>query len=562
MAIPKYPAECTEAGWKKAAGTNYAQLEKSLKVGSTLATMDDVLSVKDFKAFDELEAAVKSSEGGAVVTHYQEVGKALERLERLARLAKEYNKFCKDFAPDLKNDSKTKSCGEWLLKSGVAAVNFCEELDSEGDKLLAKAEKVPTEKITDLDWELNEWDLTHLLTKVLKIDLDSISLPDKKPVAVSVMGKIGSDASANAVLRAEFFEAAYAAGKKAGAVLKTQLETIDTRFNSGAIKGNDVPKLMGAAFTAFETEYTKQADLAIQKIWSDLAKDKQEYRSYKIKTAVSIGAKIGGIGVGVATIATTGWTGAGTIMGLIALVKSTVDLANKILDGLKEARKLAVEITDELKALKAAYAKDSALVIGTKEVSKDAVARLTGIQLSTVTSVKGSVGLFGNKIQGCNVNATKMGAEIDKTLKEADALAAKIRRAQVQLKNVKGVNLGKLNDKHDQLMVEVGKVVSAAADYKEDYKNGKQSMVLWVQHIKDLEGTVPEVAQKIQKWAIPLLDFAYVTDVEGVISKTGSLTREYLVLATKTEEEIKQVNEIGDLAGDVSGLVLGIIGGH
>ena len=87
-------------------------------------------------------------------------------------------------------------------------------------------------------------------------------------------------------------------------------------------------------------------------------------------------------------------------------------------------------------------------------------------------------------------------------------------------------------------------------------------MVTWVQQIKDLEGTVPEIAQRVQKWVVPLVDFAYVTDVEGVISKTGSLAREYLTIATETEDELKQANEVGDLAGDVTVLIVGLIGKH
>lgn len=555
-----YPSELTEAAWKKAAGTQYAQLEKELKIGSTLAVMEDVLSAKDLKAFDELQAAVKSSDGGAVQTHYQAVDAALTKLERLAKMAKEYNKICKEHGADLKGDKATKAVGEWLIKSGAAGVEFCTDLDSLSDKLIEKAEKVPLEKITDLKWDLNEWDLTHLLTKVLNIDLDSIALPDKKPVLVSVTGKVGAEAANNAVLRAEFFEAAYDAAKKQGPTLKNKLEMIDARFNSGEVKGNDVPKLMEAAFAAFESEYAKQADAAIQKVWDGLVKEKAEYRNYKIKTAVSIGSKVGGIGIGVAAIAAAGWTGAGTVVGLISLVKSTIDLANKVLDGLKEARKLALEIAEDLKALKDAYAKDSKLIIGSKEVSKDAIARLTGIQMNTVTSVKSNVGLFGDKIKGCNVNATKMGTKIDQSLREADAVLAKIRKLETQLKGVKGVNVGKLAKKHEQLMVEVGKVVAAAADYKADYRNGKQSLVQWIGQVKELEGEVPDIATKIQKWAIPLLDFAYVTDVEGAITKTGALAREYLVMATETEGELKQANEVGDLAVDVTALVAGIIG--
>ena len=562
MPLPKVPSEITEAGWEKAAGDHLKALDKEHgSFGDTLKMARGAVTDKELKAMEALEAAIKGSEGGAVIKLYQQLGDDIfPGIERMQRLAKEYEKTCKAVGAKLKKDDKTKAAGEWLLKSGPALVSYADQLDALGEHLLAEAEKVPTDKITDFHWDLNEWDLTHLLTKVLGIRLDSIALPDKKPVVVSISGKAGKEAVDNATLRAEFFEAAYAAAKAAAPKLKAALEDIDENFNRGLVKGNDVPQRMQAAFDSFETDYAKKADEAAQKVWAELAKDRTEYRNYKIKTAVSIGGKIGGIGVGVASIAVAGWTGVGTVMGLLALVKSTIDLVNKIVDGLKEARELAKEIASDLSALKAAYARESKALNGVEEVGKDVLARLSGIQLNTVSAATGNVKLFGSKIQGCNVNATAMGAEIDKALKEADALQAKLKRAEVQLKGVKGVDLGKIAKKHEQLMVEVGKIVAAAADYKADYKTGKQSIVVWVQQIKDLEGEVPQIAQKVQKWVVPLVDFAYVTDVEGAITKTGSLVREYMVLASETEEQLKEANEVGDLAGDVAVLVTGLIG--
>jgi len=60
---------------------------------------------------------------------------------------------------------------------------------------------------------------------------------------------------------------------------------------------------------------------------------------------------------------------------------------------------------------------------------------------------------------------------------------------------------------------------------------------------------------------VPLLDFAFVaTDPEGAILKAGALAREYIVLASDTEKELKTANEVGDLAGDVSMMIVGLVG--
>jgi len=561
MPLPAYPDEMTEAAWKKAAGPAYAKLEKSLGFGGFLAVLErKSLDKSEEKAFTELENAIKSKAGGDIITNYNLVGEALDKVEKLEAVTGEYAKMCKREGATLKADPETKKIGEWLLKAGPVATSYCETLKAFGEKLLEDAEKVPTEKIADLDWDLNDWDLTHLLTKVEGIKLDSIALPDKKMVTVSVTGKVGAQAAENAALRADFFEAAYDAAKKLAPALKKELEALDEEFNSGAVKGNDVPKRMEAAFDDFEKKYAKQADVAIQKVWSDYIKDKEEYKSYKIKTAVGIGAKVGGIAVGVIAIGSAGWTGVGTVLGLVALMKNAVNLARTLVTALQEARELYFEINDKLKELQAAYKDESKALIGTEEVAKDALARLTGIQLTTVTSVKSDMGTYGSKLKGCNVNATKMGADIDKALKEADALSAKLRKLKSELSGAKGVNINKLIGQYDKLMVEVGKLVAATANFKEDYLVGKKALIAWNEQIKDLEGEIPEIAKKIQKWGVPLLDFAFVTDGEAAITTTGSLLREFMIAATETEEELKDANEVGSLAVDVTVLVSGIIG--
>lgn len=560
MSLPKVPSSFSEAAWKKAAGKQHAALEKEHKVGAALDEMTGLVSDKDLKALDELEDAVKASEGGEIVKLYQRVNVSVESITKLQRRAKEFEREAKSIGAELKKDKETKSIGEWLIDAAAAAVSYADALDDHATKLLDKAEKVPLEKIVDLDWDLNEWDLTHLLTKVLSIDLQSIALPDSKLVKVTVTGQIGAEGAKNAALRAEFFEASYAAGKALGPALKKLLESIDEQFRSGKLKAADVPKAMASAFAAFESDYEKKADEAIQKIWANLQKDKKEYRSYKIKTVVSIGAKIGGIAVGVASLAGAGWTGAGTVIGIIALVKSSVELVGKISDGLKEARTLGVEINEALADLKAAFAKDSAALTGTKEVAKEVLTRLTGIRTKTVNAVGNSIGLYSSKLQGCNANASDLGSKIDQLLREADALSAKIRRAEDALQRVKGVDIGKLRKKHEQLMVQVGRIVTIAADYKEDYKKGQVALTTWKDQLDDLKGDVPAVAKLLIKWAVPVLDFAYVTSAEGAITATGALARELLIVATETESDLNEANAVGSVAGDVAILITGMVG--
>lgn len=561
MGAPAYPKELLESEWKKTAGKQHATLEKDLGIGGSLAMMKRKFDAMDFASVEKLEKAVKSKDGGEIQTLYAKLDDQFDVVERLTSLSGEFSKICNTEGTNLKKKPDTKAIGEWLVKSGMASETYFESLEKYLDKLREDAEKVPMEKIADHEWELNDWDLTHLLTKVLKIELVAIELPDKKPVTVSVKGKTGAAGAKNAVLRAEFFEAAYDVAKKLGPSLKNKLEDIDERFAQGVVKGNNVPALMSAAFGEFETAYAKDVDKAIQKIVTDLEKDRSDYTWYQVKTTVSIGSKVGGIAVGVASIATAGWTGAGTVLGVATLLKSSVELVSQCMDAWQEARDLGLEINKSILELKEQFAKDARALTGTKEVAKDALERLTGFQMNGTKAVKEKLGLFGSKIQGCNVKATNMGKEIDESMREVDGLSRKIAKAETLLKGVKGVDISRLSKKHDQVSKHVGELVKLAADYKEDYKKGKESLKEWIEISKELQGSVPEVAQKIQKWAVPLLDFAFAASSPDALIKTGlTLSREYIILGTQTEKELKDANEVGSLAGDVSELIVGLVG--
>ena len=124
------------------------------------------------------------------------------------------------------------------------------------------------------------------------------------------------------------------------------------------------------------------------------------------------------------------------------------------------------------------------------------LARLTNLQVTTISSVSGRLKTYGSKLQGCNVKASDMGAEIDKVLKESDGLQAKLGRDQIQLSKVKDVDIGKLVKKHEQLMASVDKLLTAASSLKADYMTGKASVVSCTQQLADLEDAVPEAAKK------------------------------------------------------------------
>ena len=120
-ALPRYPTEITEAGWKKALGASYAKLEKQLKVGIMLATLEEAVTGRHLKVFDDMHVAIKSKEGGKIKLLYCQVSEVLDHVERLERLASGHQKMCKSFASDLQATPPRRRSASGCLSQATLA---------------------------------------------------------------------------------------------------------------------------------------------------------------------------------------------------------------------------------------------------------------------------------------------------------------------------------------------------------------------------------------------------------------------------------------------------------
>ena len=101
-----------------------------------------------------------------------------------------------------------------------------------------------------------------------------------------------------------------------------------------------------------------------KEVWTETVKNHKEYKKYKIKAGVKVA--MGSISLIISAVLTGvgGWTGAGTVIGIIGLVRSASTLGQQIYQLVIEAEKVLKSLQDDLDTLEERYKKSSKLAVG------------------------------------------------------------------------------------------------------------------------------------------------------------------------------------------------------
>ncbi|MEN1679141.1 MAG: hypothetical protein AAGJ46_06080 [Planctomycetota bacterium] len=567
--IPAFPTAASLAALKKvkvdAAGIDVAAVwTEKLGGATTVKKSVDVMSALVSKisgVYSDLAKAI--SKKSDVVTKYKALDTAFKQLDLYNERAQEFKRQTRAKAAEVKKNHGEKGAKKliaWYKTVGEEVAAHAAKLRAACESLLSAAEKVDLSKITDLEWELNHWDVTHTLLKVHRFKFDHLGSKGQYRVMVTVTGKGGADASKNATLRQEFFDAAYEVGKREAKTLGAELKTIDGDLTSGKTTPDGAAKPIAAAYDRFETKYETGAAKAVQEVWNTYCKDKADYRKYKLKCRVKIAGKVIGTGVGITTTVAAGWTGVGTIMGAGAAIKNGAEVLYAIKDMWQSAQNLRKEIDRELVALQKRFKEPN--TASAIESGGQALEALTGYRTSTVTTVGKKVRDFGFKLKGVHENAVKLGKQIDTAHREIKGLKSKLRKSQAAAKSSPKVKtaLAKTEKKIDRFGEMVGSLVEKAATSAGDYREGKTLLADYTTILGKLEGDIHGAAKAINKWGVPLLKFAFVSDTSGAILTAGSVTREYTAAAAELTDELQALNEGIDLTGDVATMIKTLVG--
>ena len=411
--------------------------------------------------------------------------------------------------------------------------------------------------------EVSHWDVTQVLTRNLNARYTSLQLPATHEVSLHITGSNAAVMAENPVVHQLFYDAAWEQVKTHGEELKRELADIDGQLGSHAISERNAERAVKRAYGLFAKKLNRSGVRAINGEWNKYKKEHREYAGYKISAGFRVAGQVAGIVTSSVGIATTGWSGVGTVSSIIGLVKSVTEMSRNIWTLLQSADQLGTEIQQDFDDLETKF--NDASEQGRSEIARGAFERLTGIAMNTVNRIEGKVDTYQSKLKGCKDRSVEKGRDLRRLLDEIDShqerikvisdAAAEDRDLQRALRGY-GRTLEKLERALNAMLTQI-------TDEMESYQKGKGQAKNIGKRLKRLQSIEPEWASNVRRFILPLLDFAYVGTaggtgdvIQSAIVTTTQLAAELTSEAAEAGDAVKEAVEHGALAADnVSNLV-------
>jgi hypothetical protein len=169
--------------------------------------------------------------------------------------------------------------------------------------------------------------------------------------------------------------------------------------------------------------------------WKKFAARNKQYKDYKIKAGLELTTGVLGVAGSAAGIVGTG--GAGLVLGIVALVRSTAQVMKQIYDLALDADKVGKDLKKDCDTLLARY-KDAAGKAKKKaqagaEVGGTVLKSILGTDapfLATIPKAQNNYKLWDNKIAGVTVAGRTASKQISQALKGCDAAEKMIKKAE------------------------------------------------------------------------------------------------------------------------------------
>jgi uncharacterized coiled-coil protein SlyX len=357
-------------------------------------------------------------------------------------------------------------------------------------------------------------------------------------------------------------------------------------LNAGVISGKTPLDQADEAFKkAFDSKVLgKSVEKAIQKMseaaGTKVAKhfaDTTAYRNYQIILTCKIVLAGSGVVVSVALIASSPWTaGAGAVIGIIGLAKSSIQLVSMIKDALADVDdeiKKAYKVWDSLqaeaaKSSGAEFAKKTQdffkdrkkwkKEIGkdvhtSKEVINELANAIIGLKPfgKTLKEAKTHLNLAETKLKGVEVAVTKLSKKVPRVLQKIDALQAELLISKSEPTKNDKINEKKLEELETKL-----KTLNEGIDKYNAYQKAHQEFIDQLQTKLDLVekhfGGKREVAVEALELALKGWDLALAiatVDPSGMAFSLAGLAvdgAEYLLDKKVTKDFDKTVKQFTD----------------
>lgn len=402
--------------------------------------------------------------------------------------------------------------------------------------------------------ELHHWDMTQLVTKTwaAKIPHLTASLPAGYDISIFMEGKASKQVENNPLLHQLLYDAAWDKVQDVGGTFKTMLEAIDAKVAANAYDDLEkARKEIEATYSQTAKSMAAQAEQSMNEAWAKFQKENAEYRNYQIKTTLSITSKAIGVVVGTAGAVLGGITGVGSVVGIIATVKTSISLLDEAKTLLTDANTLGRKIEADITAMKKQLDAESKNIAGTKEVAKAALERLSGIKVNSVAGIEKDFGTYQGKLKGYQSKASELAKRINPALTEARGLSKKVDYLQAEAKkrNVPVLTeaLAKFEPALEKAEKAIDGILGSVSSMMQAYNDGMKNVDRLKSFIDDLKRKQPTWVDGVNTYVIPMLEFVYINPdttldlIQTTVGKATSVTAELVTAGTGTSNEVKGI---------------------
>ena len=216
--------------------------------------------------------------------------------------------------------------------------------------------------------------------------------------------------------------------KKCQDYIPIALHWLDERLHKiGGFKDQKLEDIVEREINLLLFDFTDQLGQRLQNIayeeFKIFAKQKQDYKLYKKQTGVKLIVNGASLAASIALTAGVGWTGVGTVVGAVMIVRSASLLAQELFALARSTEVVFGRIIKHLADLKGHLKKSqSGLKNTAKQAASTVLSQVLAIEIkgafATVEALEKEFALLENKVKLNKKSAVKLAADIPKLLNE------------------------------------------------------------------------------------------------------------------------------------------------
>ncbi len=260
----------------------------------------------------------------------------------------------------------------------------------------------------------------------------------------------------------------------------------------------------------------KVMEIVVKEVWDKFARVKRDYRNYRIKAGIKITLNASWLITSATLAGVGGWTGAGSIIGIIGMLKTASALVQQIIALAKDAEKVTIELAQTLRRVAESYRNQTSRMAAAKELLKKAVGQVLSYELESISKCVNLSSLLKSKLDGVEVTSHQLARELNGILQKSDqasaALTEYVRKLESRTRSTALDDARKQADKLEKTLTKLETLtadkIQACMKTVQQVQDGRVKHGLLQQQVTLLDNKVPQWSKVIQM-GMPLLDGAW-----------------------------------------------------